>query len=728
MAQCGPGAQWVNFGKNINFTPFQTCQPSNLDELVAAVQRAESFGFHAHGFGSKWSFSDCAITSDFMIDTTGLPQGFVDPNKAIQKALLPDLDPDLFAHFYGGTTIANVNSQLDGFRSAKHQAGLGLITMPASSTMTIAGAISTGSHGSDMWLSPLADTIAAIHLVGAGGTQFWIERNNPITDRALISEYVAPGIQQGNIIYDSSIFESVLVSVGVMGIIYSLVINVRDQYGLEESILLSDWQSFKTSPVLFDRTARFLTVIVDPYPDANGLNPCLIQTRIEASISAAESLPKPGSGDVAGAFKHMISDMVSAEWLPGSNAWQASDLAQNLENQGADTLTIAQAVINFVLGKADETLWGILTQDYSGIMTAWSPPGSCGDVAYKVMDQGLRGDPGSNQLGGDSIEITLPGPNDRDGSLPFVEFVEAAINAINAAKNTVLAGWFNLRFTGPTSAALGMQQWDRCCSVELSTLPNIQGLPDLLSSLIDMGYKMGGKPHWGQRNDGLVSRGNATIYPRLPEWRTAYARLSDNRQRLTFENRFSTQWQLTTPSVDVIAVSPTSFSFGRVPLVAPATTSIAITNNSFMGLAITWGLLQPGGVFSVNAPPEGGMVLTPGQSFTVWVTAAPTVAGPVQNTLVISTPDVSYVDNPQVPLSAIGVAEPVVPDVVGDLASDAVSAIQAAGLASNVRYRIDQTCNNINSVMTQSPHGGARATPGEVVTITVGLTPPHGCP
>jgi hypothetical protein len=731
MTQCGPGVPWINFGKNINFTPFQTCQPSNLDELIAAVQRAESFQLHAHGFGSKWSFSNCAITPDFMIDTTGLPQGFVDANNAVQKALLPGADPDLLAHFYGGTTIANVNTNLDGFRSANHQAGLGMKTMPASSTMTIAGAISTASHGSDMWLPPLADTIMAIHLVGAGGTQYWIESSSPITDPALISEYVAPGIQPSNIIYNDSIFESVLVSVGAMGIIYSVVIGVRDQYGLVETVTLSDWQTFKaTSSLPFDANTRFLVVLVDPYPDANGVNPCLIQTRTETTVSAAKGFPSPGSGDVAGTFTNMISDMRWAEPLPNSNGDQVAALAQDLQNQGADTLSIAQAVINFILGKGDTTLWEILTQYYSKIMTAWTPVEECGDVAYKVMDQGMRGDPGSNQLGGDSIEITFEGPVARDGSLPFVPFVDAVITALKANESTVLAGWLNARFTGKSRAALGMQQlWDRCCSVEISTLPNIQGLPDLLSSFVDMGYQMGGKPHWGQRNDGLVTRGNATIYPRLPEWRQAYARLSDNLQRRTFENLFTTQWQLTTPSIDVIAVSPSSYSFGNVMVGNPATTSIVVTNDSFVGLVTSWGLLQPGGVFSVNAPPEGGVIMLPGQSITIWVTVTPTAKGPTQNQLVISTPDVDYLHDPQVPLSANGIpAHPVVPDVVGDSTADAESAISDAGGIPSVKYRVDRTCNNIGQVITQSPPGGASMSPREVITITVGMTPPHGCP
>jgi hypothetical protein len=59
-----------------------------LADLVAAVQQAEALQFHAHAFGALWSFSGCAITSDFMIDTTRLTQifSFTNPGAAVQRA------------------------------------------------------------------------------------------------------------------------------------------------------------------------------------------------------------------------------------------------------------------------------------------------------------------------------------------------------------------------------------------------------------------------------------------------------------------------------------------------------------------------------------------------------------------------------------------------------------------------------------------------------------------
>jgi plastocyanin/FtsP/CotA-like multicopper oxidase with cupredoxin domain len=61
-----------------------------------------------------------------------------------------------------------------------------------------------------------------------------------------------------------------------------------------------------------------------------------------------------------------------------------------------------------------------------------------------------------------------------------------------------------------------------------------------------------------------------------------------------------------------------------------------------------------------------------------------------------------------------------VPDVVGDLAADAVSTLQAAGLGASVRPINDPACNFIGEVASQSPIAGTVVPRGRIVTIRVG--------
>jgi hypothetical protein len=47
--------------------------------------------------------------------------------------------------------------------------------MGAGGGQSILGALSTETHGSDVQLSPLCDYVRAIHLVGPGGQEWWVE-------------------------------------------------------------------------------------------------------------------------------------------------------------------------------------------------------------------------------------------------------------------------------------------------------------------------------------------------------------------------------------------------------------------------------------------------------------------------------------------------------------------------------------------------------------------------
>lgn len=64
-----------------------------------------------------------------------------------------------------------------------------LPTLGGAGGQSIAGAFSTSTHGGDVRLPPIADAVAAIHLVGCEGRQYWIEpapakSGAPLTDTA----------------------------------------------------------------------------------------------------------------------------------------------------------------------------------------------------------------------------------------------------------------------------------------------------------------------------------------------------------------------------------------------------------------------------------------------------------------------------------------------------------------------------------------------------------------
>jgi plastocyanin len=62
----------------------------------------------------------------------------------------------------------------------------------------------------------------------------------------------------------------------------------------------------------------------------------------------------------------------------------------------------------------------------------------------------------------------------------------------------------------------------------------------------------------------------------------------------------------------------------------------------------------------------------------------------------------------------------VVPDVLGDLAADAVTTLRAAGLGVSIQQVNDPLCNFTGQVGSQSPAAGSRVASGTIVTIGVG--------
>jgi beta-lactam-binding protein with PASTA domain len=69
-----------------------------------------------------------------------------------------------------------------------------------------------------------------------------------------------------------------------------------------------------------------------------------------------------------------------------------------------------------------------------------------------------------------------------------------------------------------------------------------------------------------------------------------------------------------------------------------------------------------------------------------------------------------------------------VPSVIGDTTAQASQALRAAGLFLRaVTTRIDPTCENIGTVMSQRPVGGSYAGRNTSVSVTIGKLPTRPC-
>ena len=139
-----------------------------------------------------------------------------------------------------------------------------LPTLGGSSRQTLAGALSTGTHGTDVHLPPLADAVRALHLVGPGGRQHWIERSVSVTcDAALRRTYPEIEIHR-----DDEMLAAAVVALGRFGIIYSVLLDVVPQFSLRSVTRTSDWDTVAgelRSGRLLDEH-RGVQIVVSPYP------------------------------------------------------------------------------------------------------------------------------------------------------------------------------------------------------------------------------------------------------------------------------------------------------------------------------------------------------------------------------------------------------------------------------------------------------------------------------
>lgn len=532
FTNCQGGIVWINYPVTQSLTPQSICRPASLHAVASIIREAEAAHKHVHPFGSKWSFSDCAITNDYVIDTTCLNQEL----HKVKLALKPDISLDVY-HVEAGIKIRNLYENLD-------RLGLALETMGGASGQTLAGAISTGTHGGDKFMPPLADSVLAIHLIGIGGTQFWIEPSNGITDPALLKTHVVPDIDPNNIIYDDSIFNTCLVSLGSVGVIYAVVLRVRQSYDLVETTLESTWQDFREniSAYMNDTRSRFLQVIVSPYPGRNNQNPCLITTRYEAGAT------EPGHRRSQEKPEEVIRSMYLSFSLDSILKLDRFGVTEeNLNAMPSKEEAFARLVKEVLTlvpqerSKLVEYYWRIIRA------SARFPTKTFRGSSYSIMDIGYQQvEQAPLSLPSHSVEIFFP-DSVQNGTLSFVDFVDRAIENIARADDTYFAGYIALRFMGPTRAFLGMQQWKQTCSVEISVLQGVPGLPQLLAGLLNIGLSGGALAHWGQQID-WADKSHGSVYPKYTKWRQGYARLSNNFSTRTFENGLSLRWNLTRPN------------------------------------------------------------------------------------------------------------------------------------------------------------------------------------
>jgi FAD/FMN-containing dehydrogenase len=183
--------------------------------LEEAIRYARDNYLELRAVGGRWSWAPVAVTDGVLLNTRPLNYRF-----RLSDRVVVNRDPRNLLFVQCGNSIADLNAYLQARQ-------LSLKTSGASNGQTIAGALSTGTHGAALGVGAVPDYVRGIHLVTGPARSVWLERkSDPVTNGFADLIGAEP-------IADDDQFNAALVSFGSFGVIHGVLLEVEPLYYLQ---------------------------------------------------------------------------------------------------------------------------------------------------------------------------------------------------------------------------------------------------------------------------------------------------------------------------------------------------------------------------------------------------------------------------------------------------------------------------------------------------------------
>jgi FAD binding domain/D-arabinono-1,4-lactone oxidase len=550
-----PWSNWAELAGGLVDTHYE---PASLADIVGIVQDADARQKHIRVVGSGWAFDDIAYSSDIMVSLVRLQhvlEYVTDPDAgALLSLTLPN--GRRLVHVEAGMKVATLNAQLDA-------RGLAMPTLGGSNGQSIVGAFSTSTHGADFYEPPFCDFVHAMHVVGPGGQEYWIERESgPITSSARLGQ-VLP-CPDTLIIRDDEAFDAMVVGFGRFGIVYSVVLETVRAYSLGQQrdvlptpvvlALLRGGQAAGTGfhPLLDALPApsaqlsvvggvRGMQLLIDPRSpqlvhavrrwDVAGLDPpqptpgpnafCQLGAGglIAAGVIAIFAL-----GMFAGALKDpaVLADPTRPLRLTAKAAELGIRLAANPNMRPGEALAlVTNAFWDLGISQLPDaiSLVGYITQ-YG---TARGP-------SYSIMTGAPTYDPSGQALPhelhncykANSCEVMFDAADSR-----YIDFLAIITNAAPQFRQ---AGYISARFSKRSRALLSMLNVasEQAVSIEVSAFKGMLDSAAWIDFVLQAALPLGGRPHWGQQNRLIEPQVKSLYGDKLDRWRAVLSAYSGN--------------------------------------------------------------------------------------------------------------------------------------------------------------------------------------------------------
>jgi FAD/FMN-containing dehydrogenase len=452
--------RWRNHTGNQAVEPLRLYKPGTLAELREIVATAASDGATVRAVGSGHSWSDAALTEGYLIETHGLGRPL--PVDCLRR----DRHGERLVRVEAGMRLRVLNQVL-----AKQ--GLALAQMGGYDAQTVAGVISTSTHGSGISLGAFPDFARSLDLVAADARVHRVERADGPTD----ADGFAREHPDWELHQDDDTFDAAVVGIGCMGVMYAATLAVTEAYWLTEIRELTTWS--RVRPQLPNALAgnRHYEVYINPYPGEDGEHRCIVCRRNPADARRRRTL-----------------DRLRRHW------W--IELLSRLKVTGLVGRLIDRADPDGAPKRIDQMLGILADNEYSG-------------PSYKVLNIGA-----ANLLPAYSSEIAVP----LDRHVEAVDTLIATADRQRRLGRAYHTGLISLRFVAGSSAYLSMMHGAETMTIELILMNETEGGLELLAAHEEALYALGGRPHWGQVN-WLTDERVRELYPRYDDWQAVRARL-----------------------------------------------------------------------------------------------------------------------------------------------------------------------------------------------------------
>lgn len=203
-----------------NPTPSEGNNIERFRGTVAGIQGliklAKDESTTLRAYGGAWSLSDTAVTTGYMMNTKALNmRGKLNP-ESISSTYAGEAE-SLFV-FQCGVSVQEANTYL----ASRNRA---LKTTGASNGQSMAGAVSTGTHGAAFGFGSMQDYVVALHLITDEDRHVLVERSTyPVVSDDFIDRLGAERVS------DDDIFNSALVGFGSFGVLHAMVVETIPLY------------------------------------------------------------------------------------------------------------------------------------------------------------------------------------------------------------------------------------------------------------------------------------------------------------------------------------------------------------------------------------------------------------------------------------------------------------------------------------------------------------------